>query len=103
MLMTLFVFIEMEAMMQAMRQQAIEHDRLLKKISEELEAKNSKTSEPENEEEERKKRYEEAMSDVNNVLTNVESGVMAHLEDFKAQMMKEVSSLVPLFSLLKSG
>ncbi|KAA1066290.1 hypothetical protein PGT21_027530 [Puccinia graminis f. sp. tritici] len=81
---------QMEAMMQAMRQQAIEHDRLLKKISEELEAKKSKTSEPENEEEERKKRYEEAMSDVNNVLTNVESGVMAHLEDFKAQMMKEM-------------
>ncbi|EFP88704.2 uncharacterized protein PGTG_14670 [Puccinia graminis f. sp. tritici CRL 75-36-700-3] len=70
---------QMEAMMQAMRKQAIERDRLLKKIFEELEANKSKTSEPENEEEECKKQYKEAMSDVNNVLTNVESGVMAHL------------------------
>ncbi|POW08400.1 hypothetical protein PSHT_09564, partial [Puccinia striiformis] len=79
---------QMEAMMQAMKQQAAEHDRLLKKISEELEAKNQK--EPEQEEEERKKRYDDAMSDVNNVLTTVESGVMAHLEDFKAQMLNEM-------------
>jgi hypothetical protein len=78
----------MDAMMQAMRQQAAEHDRLLKKISEELEAKNA--HEPEREEEERKKRYDDAMADVNNVLTTVESGVMAHLEDFKAQMFNEV-------------
>ncbi|KAI9602511.1 hypothetical protein H4Q26_001801 [Puccinia striiformis f. sp. tritici PST-130] len=41
-------------------------------------------------EEERKKRYDDAMSDVNNVLTTVESGVMAHLEDFKAQMLNEM-------------
>ncbi|KNE98022.1 hypothetical protein PSTG_08696 [Puccinia striiformis f. sp. tritici PST-78] len=79
---------QMEAMMQAMKQQAAEHDRLLKKISEELEAKNQK--EPEQEEEERKKRYDDAMADVNNVLTTVESGVMAHLEDFKAQMLNEM-------------
>ncbi|WAR57371.1 hypothetical protein PtB15_8B418 [Puccinia triticina] len=79
----------MEAMMQAMKQQAAEHDRLLKKISEELEAKNSQLH-PEVEEEERKKRYDDAMADVNNVLTTVESGVMAHLEDFKAQMLNEM-------------
>jgi len=79
---------QMDAMMQAMRQQAAEHDRLLKKISEELEAKNAK--EPEQEEEERKKRYEDAMAEVQNVLTTVESGVMAHLEDFKAQMFNEM-------------
>lgn len=79
---------QMDAMMHAMRQQAAEHDRLLKKISEELEAKNAK--EPEQEEEERKKRYEDAMTEVHNVLTTVESGVMAHLEDFKAQMFNEM-------------
>lgn len=81
--------------MHAMRQQAAEHDRLLKKISEELEAKNAK--EPEQEEEERKKRYEDAMTEVHNVLTTVESGVMAHLEDFKAQMFNEVHPTLFLF------
>ncbi|MBW0472807.1 hypothetical protein O181_012522 [Austropuccinia psidii MF-1] len=78
----------MEAMMQAMKQQAAEHDKLLKKMSEELQSKKSKDAN--DEEIERQKRYDEAMEGVQRVLTTIESGVLTHLEDFKSQMFHEM-------------
>ncbi|KAG0150274.1 hypothetical protein CROQUDRAFT_720452 [Cronartium quercuum f. sp. fusiforme G11] len=76
----------MEAIMMGMRQQAAEHDKLLKQIVEEM----GKRKGPEYEEEEQRRRHEEAMEGVNRVLTTVESGVMTHLEEFKAQMFAEM-------------
>lgn len=76
----------MESLVIAMKQQAAEHDRLLKHIVEQLDRKH----EYEEGEEERNRRHEEAMEGVNRVLTTVESGVMTHLEDFKAQMFAEM-------------
>ncbi|EGF99205.1 uncharacterized protein MELLADRAFT_75954 [Melampsora larici-populina 98AG31] len=76
----------MESLVIAMKQQAAEHDRLLKHIVEQLDRK----QEYEEGEEERNKKHEEAMEGVNRVLTTVESGVMTHLEEFKAQMFAEM-------------
>ncbi|KAH9810312.1 hypothetical protein DFH28DRAFT_902954 [Melampsora americana] len=76
----------MESLVNAMKQQAAEHERLLRQIVEQLDKKEAY----EEGEEERNRRHEEAMEGVNQVLTTVESGVMTHLEEFKAQMFTEM-------------